>query len=83
MFEGMHVMDGVRLTTRGPTMHARSDYAHAAAVERILRANGVAPERALGEDRSHRGGGPFGGRGLAVTDRQQSLRAARPRSGGC
>ena len=64
-------------------MHARSDYAHAAAVERILRAHGVRPYQAVGENRSHLGGGPLWGRGHAVVGGKKSLRAERPRSGGC
>jgi hypothetical protein len=64
-------------------MHARSDYAHAAAVERILRAHGVRPDHAVRENRSQVGGGPLRGRGHAVATGTQSLRAERPRSGGC
>jgi len=64
-------------------MHARSDYAHAAEVERILRAHGVRPDKALGENRSHLGGGPLRGRGHVVAGGTNSLRAERPRSGGC
>jgi hypothetical protein len=63
-------------------MHARSDYAHAAAVERILRAHGVRPEQAVGENRPHLGS-PLWGRGHAVAGGKKSLRAQRPRSGGC
>jgi hypothetical protein len=56
-------------------MHAPTDFAHAAAVERILRANGVASTQSGSGDRSHRGDGPLWGRGPA--------RATRPQSGGC
>jgi hypothetical protein len=64
-------------------MHARSDFAHAAAVDAILRANGMAPDKSAGEDRSFRGIGPSWGRGLAVVTGPQSLRVPRPQSGGC
>jgi hypothetical protein len=64
-------------------MHARTDFAHAAAVERILRANGFAPQQATGGDRSLRGSGPLWGRGATAAEGQQSLRAPRPQSGGC
>ena len=64
-------------------MHARSDYAHAAAVERILRLHGLRPDRAVGVNRSHLGGGPLWGRGHAVAGATKSLRAERPRVGGC
>ena len=63
-------------------MHARSDYAHAAAVERILRRHGVRPDQAVGANRSHLGG-PLWGRAHAVAGGTKSLRAERPRSGGC
>jgi hypothetical protein len=64
-------------------MHARSDFAHAAAVEAILRANRLAPDQAAGEDRSLRGSDPLWGRGFAAVAGLQSLRAPRPQSGGC
>jgi hypothetical protein len=64
-------------------MHAPTDFAHAAAVERILRANGVASTQCGSEDRSHRGDSPFWGRGPAPAVGPHSLRATRPQSGGC
>jgi hypothetical protein len=64
-------------------MHARSDFAHAAAVDAILRAHRLAPSQSAGEDRSLRGEVPFWGRGLHAVERSQSLRAPRPQSGGC
>jgi hypothetical protein len=65
-------------------MHARTDFAHAAAIERILRANGVTSMPSGSGDRSHHlGDGPLWGRGPAPVVGSQSLRAARPQSGGC
>jgi hypothetical protein len=64
-------------------MHARTDLAHAAAIERILRANGFAPQQATGGDRSIRSSGPLWGRGSAAAEGPQSLRAQCPQSGGC
>ncbi len=64
-------------------MHARSDFAHAAAVDAILRAHGLVPDEAAGEDRSFRGSSSLWGRGLAAVAGPQSLRAPRPQSGGC
>jgi hypothetical protein len=64
-------------------MHARTDFAHAAAIERILRANAVASMPSGSGDRSHPGDGPLWGRGPAPVVGSQSLRAARPQSGGC
>jgi hypothetical protein len=64
-------------------MHARIDFAHAAAVERILRANGFAPQQSAGGDRSLRGSGPLWGRGSTAVEGPESLRAPRPQSGGC
>jgi ribosomal protein L4 len=64
-------------------MHARSDFAHAAAVDAILRAHRLAPTQSAGEDSSHHSGGPLWGRGLAAVARSQSLRVPHPQSGGC
>jgi hypothetical protein len=64
-------------------MHARTDFAHAAAIERILRANGVVSMPSGGVDRSHLGDGPLWGRGPAPVVGSQSLRATRSQSGGC
>ncbi len=66
-------------------MNAPTDFAHAAAVERILRAHGVAsPQCVGGVERSHLlGGGPLWGRGSSPGVGSQSLRAMRPQSGGC
>ena len=64
-------------------MHAPTDFAHAAAVERILRAHGVASPQSGGGDRSHLGDGPLWGHGPAPAVGSQSLRATRPQSGGC
>ena len=62
-------------------MNAPTDFAHAAAVEHILRAHGVTSTQS--GDRSHRGDGPLWGRGPAPAVGSQSLRATRPQSGGC
>jgi hypothetical protein len=65
-------------------MHARPDFAHAAAVDRVLRANGFAPQQSAGGDRSLRGTGLLWGRGPAGAEvGPHSLRAPRPQSGGC
>jgi hypothetical protein len=64
-------------------MHARPDFAHAAAVDAILRANGMAPDQSAGEDLSRRGGGPLWGRGHAAAAGAQGLRVPHPQSGGC
>jgi hypothetical protein len=64
-------------------MHAPTDFAHAAAVERILRANGVTSTQCLIGDRSHNGDSPLWGHGMAPAVGLQSLRATRPQSGGC
>ncbi len=65
-------------------MYARSDFAHAAAVDRILRDNGYAPQQSAGGDRSLRGAGLLWGRGPVVAGMgSHDLRAPRPQSGGC
>ena len=64
-------------------MHARSDFAHAAAVDAILRAHRLVLEQSAGEDRSSTGGSPLRGRGLAAIVGPHSLRVPRPQSGGC
>jgi hypothetical protein len=64
-------------------MHAPTDFAHAAAVERILRAHGVASTPSGSGDRSHSGDGPLWGRGPAPAVGSQSLRAMCLQSGGC
>jgi hypothetical protein len=64
-------------------MHAPRDFAHAAAVERILRAHGVASLQSGSGERSHHGDSPLWGRGPAPAVGPQSLRATRPQSGGC
>jgi hypothetical protein len=64
-------------------MNAPTDFAHAAAVERILRAHGVASPQCGGGDRSHLGDVPLWGRGAAPGQGSPSLRAMRPQSGGC
>jgi hypothetical protein len=65
-------------------MNAPTDFAHAAAVERILRAHGVASPHCGGVERSHLlGNGPLWGRGPSPGVGSQSLRATRPQSGGC
>jgi hypothetical protein len=64
-------------------MHAPKDFAHAAAVERILRAHGVASQQCWGGDRSHFGDVPLWGHGTAPGMGPQSLRAMRPQPGGC
>ena len=64
-------------------MHAPTDIAHAAAIERILRAHGIASTPAGSGDRSHPGDGPRWGRGAAPAVGSHSLRATRLQSGGC
>jgi hypothetical protein len=64
-------------------MNAPTDFAHAAAVARILTAHGIASTPSGGGDRSYPGDGPLWGRGPAPAVGPQSLRAARPQSGGC
>jgi hypothetical protein len=64
-------------------MHSPTDFAHAAAVERILRAHGVASTPSGSGDRSHPGDGPLWGRGPAPAVGSQSLRAMCLQSGGC
>jgi hypothetical protein len=64
-------------------MHARSDFAHAAAVDAILRANRLAPAQSAGEDLSRHGCDPLWGRGFAAVAGAQSLRVPHPQSGGC
>jgi hypothetical protein len=64
-------------------MDAPTDFAHAAAIERILRAHGIGSMPVGSGDRSHPGDGPLWGRGPAPAVGPQSLRATRPQSGGC
>ena len=64
-------------------MHAPTDFAHAAAIEHILRAHGVASTECGAGDRSHRGDGPFWGHGSAPAVGSQCLWATRLQSGGC
>jgi hypothetical protein len=64
-------------------MNTSTDFAHAAAVERILVAHGVASPQSGSGERSHLGDGPLWGRGPAPGTGSQSLRVARPQSGGC
>jgi hypothetical protein len=64
-------------------MHAPTDFAHAAAVERILRAHGLDSTQYGGGDGTHRGDGPLWGHGPAPAVGPQSVRATRPQSGGC
>jgi hypothetical protein len=63
-------------------MHAGEDYAHAAAVERILRAYGVTPTLPSGGGLSRRGR-PLWGGGPAITGIEENLRAPGPQTGGC
>jgi hypothetical protein len=63
-------------------MHVREDYAHAAAVERILRAYGVTPQQPRGGGLPRRGNPPWG-RGPAVIGAEGNLRVPRPQHGGC
>jgi len=64
-------------------MNAPTDFAHAAAVERILRAHGVASAQCGGGDRSRLGDVPLWGRETAPGPGSHSLRAMRPQPGGC
>jgi hypothetical protein len=64
-------------------MNAPTDFAHAAAVERILMAHGMASSQCGGGDRSHLGDVPSWGHGTTPGMGSQSLRATRPQSGGC
>jgi hypothetical protein len=64
-------------------MNAPTDFAHAAAVERILRMYGAASPQCGGGDRSHPGDDPLWGHGSAPGPGSQSLRAMRPQPGGC
>ena len=64
-------------------MNAPTDFAHAAAVERILRAHGVASPQRGGGDRSHLGDVPLWGHGTAPGPGSPSLRAMCPQPGGC
>jgi hypothetical protein len=64
-------------------MNAPTDFAHAAAVERILRAHGVASPQCGGGERSRLGDVPLWGHGTAPGPGSQSLRAMCPQSGGC
>jgi hypothetical protein len=59
-------------------MHAPEDFAHAAAVERILRAHGMASTQSGSGERSHLGDSPVWGHGPAQAVGTQSLRASRP-----
>jgi hypothetical protein len=63
-------------------MHARTDYAHAEAVRRILRAYGVEPNEPRGGGLPHCGR-PLWGRGPAVKGAEERLRMPRPQNGGC
>jgi hypothetical protein len=64
-------------------MDVPTDFAHAAAIERILRAHGIGSMPAGSGDRPLPGDGPLWGRGPAPAVGPQSLRATRPQSGGC
>jgi hypothetical protein len=64
-------------------MNAPTDFAHAAAVERILMAHGMASSQCGGGERSHLGDDPSWGHGTAPGIGSQNLRAMRPQSGGC
>ena len=64
-------------------MDAPTDFAHAAAIARILRAHGIGSMPSGSGDRSHPGDDPLWGRGPVPGVGPQSLRAARPQSGGC
>jgi hypothetical protein len=62
-------------------MHARTDYAHAEAVRRILRAHvDLIEPRGGGLPRR---GCPLLGRGPAVEGMEDNLRIPRPQIGGC
>jgi hypothetical protein len=62
-------------------VHARTDYAHAEAVRRILRAH-VDLIEPRGGGLPHRGF-PHWGRGTAVKGVEDNLRTPRPQIGGC
>ena len=64
-------------------MDVPTDFAHAAAIDRILRAHGIGSMPAGSGDRSHPGDDPLWGRGPAPAVGPQVLRATRPQSGGC
>ena len=64
-------------------MHAPTDFAHAAAVERILRANGMASTQSGSGERSHHGDSPMWGHGPAPAVGPHNLGAMCPQSGGC
>ncbi len=59
-------------------MKTPKDFAHAAAVERILRAHGMTSTQSGSGDPSHHGDSPVWGHGPAPTVGSQSLRATRP-----
>jgi hypothetical protein len=63
-------------------MHAREDYAHATAVEHILRAYGVTPSQPSGGGLSRRGR-PLWGGGPVGSGVEDNLRVPRPQTGGC
>jgi hypothetical protein len=76
-------MDGTRPGNKEANpMHARTDYAHAEAVRRILRANGVEPNEPRGGGLPRRGC-PLWGGGPAAKGMEESLRIPRPQIGGC
>jgi hypothetical protein len=64
-------------------MHAPTDFAHATAVERILRANGVASTQSGSGERFHHGDSPMWGHGPAPAVGRQELGATCPQCGGC
>jgi hypothetical protein len=64
-------------------MNTPTDFAHAAAIERILLAHGIASPQSGSGDRSHLGDDPLWGHGPAPAVGSQSLRASRSQSGGC
>jgi hypothetical protein len=64
-------------------MHAPTDFAHAEAVERILRAHGMASTQCGSGERSHPGESPMWGHGPAPAMGPHNLRAMSPQSGGC
>ena len=59
-------------------MDAPTDFAHAAAIARILRAHGIGSMPSGSGDRSHPGDDPLWGRGPAPGVGPQSLRADAP-----
>jgi hypothetical protein len=76
-------MEGTRSGNKEANpVHARTDYAHAEAVRRILRAHGVEPNEPRGGGLPRRSR-PLWGRGPAVTGMEESLRIPRPQIGGC